>query len=57
MQQKFVGSLDGRYRAREYGIEEDCGDGHAPKADVERSLFLMDELYTSSMVSTEAVRQ
>jgi hypothetical protein len=56
MQQKFVGSLDGRYRAREYGIEEDCGDGHAPKADVERSLFLMDELYTNSLVSTESVR-
>jgi hypothetical protein len=29
---------------------------HAPKADVERSLLLMDELYTSSIVSTEAVR-
>jgi hypothetical protein len=28
---------------------------HAPKPDVERSLFLMDELYTSSMVSTEAL--
>jgi hypothetical protein len=25
---------------------------HAPYADVEGSLFLMDELYTSSMVST-----
>jgi hypothetical protein len=30
---------------------------HAPKADVERSLLLMDELYTSSMVSTKAVRK
>jgi hypothetical protein len=29
---------------------------HAPKADVKRSLFLMDELYTSSIVSKEAVR-
>jgi hypothetical protein len=30
---------------------------HAPKANIERSLFLMDELYTCSMVSTEAFRQ
>ena len=29
---------------------------HAPKADVERSLFLMDKLYISSMVKTDAVR-
>jgi hypothetical protein len=30
---------------------------HAPKADEERSLFLMDELYTSSIVSKENARQ
>jgi hypothetical protein len=30
---------------------------HAPKADVERTLFLMDELHTSNMVSTKAVRR
>ena len=59
MQQKVVGSLDGQYRARECDIEENCGDGvrTCATADVERSLFLMDVLYTSSMVSTESVRQ
>jgi hypothetical protein len=30
---------------------------HAPKADVKRFLFLMDKLYTSSMVSTEAIKR
>lgn len=30
---------------------------HTPKADIERSLFLMNELYTSSIVSTESARQ
>jgi hypothetical protein len=30
---------------------------HAPKADKERSLFLMDKLYTSSIVSNENARQ
>jgi hypothetical protein len=30
---------------------------HTPKADVKRSLFLIDKLYISSIVSTEAVRQ
>ena len=28
-----------------------------PKADVERFLLLMDKLYTSSMVSTEAIKR
>ncbi len=30
---------------------------HAPKADVERSLLLMYKLYTSSMVSKEAIKR
>ena len=30
---------------------------YAPKADVERFLLLMDKLYTSSMVSTEAIKR
>jgi hypothetical protein len=30
---------------------------HTPKADVERSLLLMYKLYTSSMVSTEAIQR
>jgi hypothetical protein len=30
---------------------------HAPKADIERFLLLMDKLYTSSMVSTEAIKR
>jgi hypothetical protein len=29
---------------------------HTPKADVNRTLFLMDELYIGSIVSTEAIR-
>jgi hypothetical protein len=29
---------------------------HALQADIERSLFLIDKLYTSSIVSTESVR-
>lgn len=30
---------------------------HAPKADVERFLLLMDKLYTSNTVSTEAIKR
>jgi hypothetical protein len=30
---------------------------HAPKADIERSLLLMYKLYTSSIVSTEAIKR
>ena len=30
---------------------------HAPKAYVERFLLLMDKLYTSSIVSTEAIKR
>jgi hypothetical protein len=30
---------------------------HTPKAGVERFLLLMDKLYTSSMVSTGAIKQ
>jgi hypothetical protein len=29
---------------------------HAPEADVERFLLVMNKLYTSSMVSTEAIK-
>jgi hypothetical protein len=30
---------------------------HVPKVDVERFLSLMDKLYTSGMVSTEAIKR
>ncbi len=30
---------------------------YAPNADIERFLFFMDKLYTSSMISTEAIGQ
>jgi hypothetical protein len=30
---------------------------HAPKADVERFLLLMDKLYASSIVNTEAIKR
>jgi hypothetical protein len=52
MQWEVVGSLDGRYKAREYSIKEDCGDsvGTCAKGDGEMFLLLIDKLYTRSMV-------